>query len=148
MWFQVLHTPLSCPSAAQPAPKQCMFWNGTLMQNQFHCEVESGVCSTLFPKRRVSCTALLTVRAAGKCSDKFNELSLQQAVPPFGNYCSESINPARFSASHASKERWEAVAAAFSCPPAQLAAGLYMGLLAIANLYFSGFTIHKLAFLW
>lgn len=33
MWFQVLHTPLSCPSAAQPAPKQCMFWNGTLMQN-------------------------------------------------------------------------------------------------------------------
>lgn len=44
------------------------------------------------------------------------------AVPPFGNHCSESINPAPFSASHASKESWEAVATASSCPPAQLAA--------------------------
>lgn len=134
--------PLSSPASTEAV--HVLKW---YLDAELYCEVESGVCSTLFPKRRVSCTALLTVRAAGKCSDKFNELSLQQAVPPFGNYCSESINPARFSASHASKERWEAVAAAFSCPPAQLAAGLYMGLLAIANLYFSGFTIHKLAFL-
>lgn len=30
---KVLCMPLSCPSAAQPAQKQCMFWNGTLMHN-------------------------------------------------------------------------------------------------------------------
>lgn len=89
--LKVLHMPLSCPSAAQPAQKQSMFWKGTLMQNctgrwKQHC--------TLLLERKAIRTAPLTVWTKLRSALTSSMCLASTAVPPFGNYCSESLNAA------------------------------------------------------
>lgn len=104
------------------------------------------VLHTVFKEESELRCTLDSLSAAEKCSDKFIELS-PTLVPPFENYCSRALIPLN-SVLHRLPRRIGRQRLQHSAlhQPSDLLR-LRTGLWATANLYFSSFTILKLAFL-